>query len=107
MALETLFLQHLRAYNDYLNLDYSLHYWQTHEGQEVDFVLYGPRGLVAFEIKRKRFVDKKDLNHLRLFQSDYSVAKCYLLYGGTMREYHNDIQVIPFLDALKDLQDLI
>ncbi|MBX3745539.1 MAG: DUF4143 domain-containing protein [Verrucomicrobiae bacterium] len=50
-ALETLFLQHLRAINDCLGLGYTLHYWRTPAGDEVDFVLYGPHGVFAFEIK--------------------------------------------------------
>lgn len=106
-ALETLFLQELRALNDYLDLHYKLYYWQTSEGQEIDFVLYGPRGLVAFEIKRKRTFDKKDLKSLKLFKEDYPVAKCYLLYGGDMKEYHGEIQVMSFLEALHNLKELI
>ncbi len=106
-ALETLFLQELRALNDYLDFKYKIYYWQTSNGQEVDFVLYGERGLVAFEIKRKRSFDKKDLRSLKLFKADYPVAKCYLLYGGDMKEYHSDIQVLSFLEALQNLKELI
>ncbi|MBS0358785.1 MAG: ATP-binding protein, partial [Proteobacteria bacterium] len=50
-ALETLFLQELRAINDYYDLEYQLYYWRTKTGLEVDFIIYGPHGLYAFEIK--------------------------------------------------------
>ena len=46
-ALETLVLQQLRALNDYRGLGYSFHYWGTAAGDEVDFVLYGERGLTC------------------------------------------------------------
>ena len=45
-------LQHLRAWNDYGNRGYAIHYWHTPEGDEVDFVLYGERGIVAIKVKR-------------------------------------------------------
>ncbi|MBI2501369.1 MAG: DUF4143 domain-containing protein, partial [Deltaproteobacteria bacterium] len=51
-ALETLFLQELIALNDYLDLGYTINYWRTSNDLEVDFVLYGKRGIKAFEIKR-------------------------------------------------------
>ena len=35
-ALETLFLQSLRAINDYYGFDYKIYFWRTSTGQEVD-----------------------------------------------------------------------
>ena len=46
-ALETLIFQEIRAVNDLLRLGYDLYYWRTANGQEVDFVLYGEKGLIA------------------------------------------------------------
>lgn len=106
-ALETLFLQHIRAYNDYLNWQYEIFYWRTRSNEEVDFVLYGERGLHAFEIKRKSSLSSKDFSGLTLFKKDYDIAKCYMVYGGTRAYYHNDIQVIPFESALKQLKELL
>ncbi len=51
-ALETLFLQEIMAMNSYLALGYNIFYWMTSNNIEVDFVLYGARGIKAFEIKR-------------------------------------------------------
>ncbi|EKD75479.1 MAG: hypothetical protein ACD_44C00116G0002, partial [uncultured bacterium] len=48
-ALETLFLQHLRAFIDYYHLDLKIYFWRTNTGMEVDFILYGEKGLFAFE----------------------------------------------------------
>jgi len=51
-----LVLQQLRALNDYRDLGYAFHYWRTPNGDEVDFVLYGERGVVAIEVKMAQHV---------------------------------------------------
>jgi predicted AAA+ superfamily ATPase len=93
--------------NDYLKLQYKIYFWRTQTGLEIDFVLYGERGLLAFEIKHKRVVTKKDFKALKEFKTDYSVAKLYLIYGGAHVEYHDDVTAIPFEKALEMLQELL
>lgn len=106
-ALETLVMQELRATNDNLGLGYQLSYWRTREGKEVDFVLYGERGLLAFEVKRSGRFRESDLEPLRSFREDYPAARCALLYGGE-REYELDgIQVLPLSGALPRLPQLL
>jgi uncharacterized protein len=106
-GLETLFLQSIRAINDYLELGYKIYFWKTIEGQEVDFILYGPHGFHAFEIKRSSQVSGKDFRGLQNFKIDYPEAKLYLLYTGSLKEYHDDITVLPFEEALKELPSLL
>ena len=106
-ALETFFLQEIKALNDYLGLEYDLFYWRTASQMEVDFVLYGPRGIIAFEIKRSRSISKKDCNGLIAFGKDYPEAKLFILYGGKRREYFDNIQAIPFEEALPQLPTLL
>ncbi len=69
-ALETLFLQSLRAINDYYELEYQLYYWRTSAGLEVDFIIHGPNGFYAFEIKRSQTVSRHDTKGLKAFQQD-------------------------------------
>lgn len=76
-------------------------------GLEVDFVLYGPKGLLAFEIKRKSSVFKKDLKGLRAFSQDYPEAKSFLFCSVSKKEYYGDIQVLPIETALRDLRELL
>jgi uncharacterized protein len=102
-ALETLFIQECRALNDYYGWEYQAYYWRTRQGLEVDFVFYGPRGLVAVEIKRANTVSQHDFKGLAAFAEDYPEAKLYMLYGGDRREYHGAIEVIPFKTALQNL----
>lgn len=107
VALESLFFQNLRAINDYLNLGYKLYYYRTATGLEVDFIAYGTKGLKAFEIKSKKTISRSDLNGLTTFLNDYPMAKCYMIYGGSERRYFGNIKVIPFVEALKDLPNLV
>lgn len=106
-ALETLVLQHLRAYNDYHHLGYTLHYWRTHDGNEVDFVLYGEKGILAFEIKRSRRFDERELSGLRLFLKDYPSAEAYFFYGGERIYDYDGITVIPVNEGLARLENVM
>lgn len=81
-ALEGLVAQHLRAWIDYTNRDYSLRFWRTKSGTEVDFVVYGPEGFWAIEVKHSRTVRPRDLRPLRSFKDDYPEAEVRLLYRG-------------------------
>jgi predicted AAA+ superfamily ATPase len=102
-ALETLVLQHLRAWNDHGNLGYAIHYWRTPEGDEVDFVLYGQGGLLAIEVKRSARIRQDDLKGLVRFRQDYPEAKTLLLHPGSRRWHESGVDIVPLTEALMDL----
>lgn len=106
-ALETLVLQELRAVNDYKALGYDIHFWRTKHGLEIDFVLYGPRGLIAIEIKRASTVQPADLRALREFKQDYPAAACLLLYGGERPLYLDGVRAMPIRDAMQKLGEIL
>ena len=106
-ALETLFLQEVKAINDYFELEYAISYWRTTSQVEVDFVLYGKNGFHAFEIKRKQTIAKHDLKGLRMFQEDYPEATCHMLYGGSRTYTENGITIRPFEETLINLNALL
>ena len=106
-ALETVVLQELRAVNDYLECGYRLYFWRTRNGLEVDFVLYGPNGLIAIEVKRSPHIRARDLRGLKEFKKDYKPAKCYLFYGGSDSRYIESITVLPIEMALRDLDRIL
>lgn len=103
-ALETLVLQHLRALNDYGDLGYTLHYWRTAAGDEVDFILYGSRGLVAIEVKRTARPGGSDFSGLRKFQQDFPQAKLLLIHTGTRSWQEGGIDVVPITEALRGME---
>lgn len=102
-SLETLLFQELNAINDYLNFGYRIYYWRTANNIEVDFVLYGRKGIRAFEIKRTANVSGQMLKGLKMFLKDYPQAKAYFFYGGRRRIYESNIKIIPIEEALKEL----
>jgi predicted AAA+ superfamily ATPase len=106
-AIETLVFQELRAANAYSDLGYTMHYWATRTGAEVDFVMYGERGLRAFEVKRSSRVRQEDLASLELFRSDYPAAKTFIVYGGA-RDYHEGrVQVLSMETFLRRVSELL
>lgn len=102
-AIETLLMQSLRAESSNAGLGYELSYWRTPDGAEVDFVLYGERGLHGFEVTRSSVFREADLAGLQLFCGDYPQAKGHLFYGGTKRYRFGAIEVVPLAEGLRAL----
>ena len=78
-------------------------------GVEVDFIAYGQQALLAFEIKHNKQITPKMLRGLRSFQEDYPIAKLYILYMGDTKLFldNGDIIALPFIDALKELPQIL
>lgn len=102
-ALEGLVAQHLRAWIDYSENDFSLYFWRTRSGVEVDFIVYGPENLYAIEVKNSARIHPRDLNALKSFRQDYPQSKAYLLYRGKERLRKHDILCIPCEEFLRVL----
>lgn len=85
LALEGLVAQHLKAWNDYSDEKYTLAFWRTRSGVEVDFVIYGAKGFWAIEVKNSQRITPKDIKPLEAFLEDYPMARAMLLYRG--KEY--------------------
>ncbi len=94
-AMEGLIAQHLRAWCDYSGDDHRLYFWRTKAGLEVDFVVYGPSGVWAIELKRAGTVRKNDLRALRAFLEDYPGANARLLYLGQESLRIGDVWCVP------------
>ncbi len=106
-GMETLVFQELRAMNDYLKSNYQLYFWRTKNGLEVDFILYGPKGLIAIEVKRSPHVHSKNLRGLKEFKKDYPPTKCYLFYGGSTPLNRDNISILPIEQALQNLEQIL
>ena len=106
-GIETLVLQELRAQNSNLDLGYEITFWRTSDGREVDFILYGERGLVAVEVKRSSVFREQDLASLRIFLGDCPGAEGLLLYGGESEYRFGDIRVLPIDRGLVRLPELL
>lgn len=106
-ALETLVLQEIKAINHYLEFDYEIFYWHTRKKEEVDFVLYGPKGFWAIEVKSQSQIRQQDLHALREFKADYPEAQCLMIYTGTENKTVGDIRFMTAETFFKTLSKVI
>ena len=106
-ALENLFLQNAIAVNNNLKLNYTISYFRTVNGVEVDFILYGPKGFHAFEIKNSSHFSSSHLRSLKAFGKQYPEAKLHLLYTGDKELYYGSITISPIKDILADFSNLL
>ena len=106
-SLETLFLQELTAINAYFRLGYNIFYWMTSNNIEVDFVLYGDKGLIAFEVKRTAKISSAMFKGLKIFKENYPKTKAYFIYGGERLLREGDIEILPIKDTLKKLPEIL
>lgn len=107
VALESLVFQELRALNDLLKWDLSLHYWRAHTGEEVDFVLYGEKGFYGIEVKLTSKPRPEDLKGLRAFKSDYPSAQLFFLYTGDQELVIDGIRIISVAKFLTEAEHLL
>jgi len=106
-ALESLVFQELRAINSYFEFGYNIYFWRTADKLEIDFILYGEKGLIGIEVKRSKKIHSEDLKALKIFQADYPIAKLYIFYGGATHLYFDGIEAIPIAEALQTLPQLL
>lgn len=102
-ALEGLVAQHLRAWIAYSGAGRELYFWRTRSGVEVDFIVYGPDGIWAIEVKNTGQVRPADLRGLLSFRDEYPEAKTLFLYRGRDRLVKSGVLCLPcdqFLTAL-------
>ncbi len=110
IALEGLVVQHLRAWNDYSREKHQIYFWRTRSGTEVDFIVYGPKGLWAIEVKNSRRVHPNDTKSLETFLVDYPEAQAILLYRGQEYLKLQNVLCMPcenFLMGLRPNEELI
>ncbi len=103
-ALEGLIAQHLRAWIAYGRGDFELSYWRTRAGSEVDFIIYGPDGFWAVEVKNASSVRVEDVRALRTFKEDYPSCEPLLVYRGGERLAVQGVRCVPASDFLMGLR---
>ncbi|OGL64449.1 ATPase [Candidatus Uhrbacteria bacterium RIFCSPLOWO2_01_FULL_47_24] len=106
-ALETLVFQEVRAMNHYNQYGYEIFFWRTAAGQEVDLILYGPKGIVAIEIKRSARITDEMFKGLNAFLQEYPMARAYFLTGGDRDGWEGKIRVMPVEQFLKNIPSFL
>lgn len=102
-GLEGLVAQHLMAWADYTSAKHEVSFWRTRSGTEVDFVVFGPLGFWAIEVKNAEKIRLEDLKGLSAFHDDYPEAQTIFLYRGKERLLKNNILCLPCEEFLKGI----
>jgi predicted AAA+ superfamily ATPase len=103
LALEGLVAQHLHSYVLAQLRPHSLCFWRTQTGLEVDFVIYGPKGFWAIEVKRSSNLGPSDVRGLAAFQEEYPEASCFFVVPGKRRENYRGFPVLPIDEFLLNM----
>ncbi|MBW2220830.1 MAG: ATP-binding protein [Deltaproteobacteria bacterium] len=93
--------------NDFHRTGYNLYYWITGSGHEVDFILYGEKGLIGIEIKRAAKIRNQEFKGLKAFSRDYPMAALYMFYGGDKKRLVGNVELIPIKQAIVSLPDIL
>ena len=100
LALEGLVAQHLRSWTLSQKEPHSLSFWRTQTKLEVDFIVYGPRGFWAIEVKRSPHLGPDDARALLAFKEEYPEATCFFVTPTKHKEMYRGIPVIPVEEFL-------
>lgn len=100
-AFEHFLLMEIVAYRSYAGKDFSVNFWRTKSGLEVDFVL--GKGEIAIEIKGSSHVDKRDIYGLNVFTEAFSPKKGILVCNEKEKRAHGKIAIVPWELFLHEL----
>lgn len=103
LALEGIVAQHLRNWVLAQSQPHTLSYWRTQTHLEVDFIIYGPRGFWAIEVKRSANLGPDDARSLMAFKEEYPEAKCLFVTLSKRKEFYRDFPVIPIEEFLLNI----
>lgn len=103
LALEGLVAQHLRSWTTMQQELHSLSFWRTQTKLEVDFVIYGPRGFWAIEVKRSQNLGPKDIRGLQAFQEEYPEAQCLIVSPSKRHEHYRGFPIVPVEEFLLNI----
>ena len=93
-AFEHFIFMELVAHSSLSELDYTIDFWRTKSGLEVDFVLAG--GEVAIEVKGAARVDNRDLRPLMAFIEEYSPREAVVVCNEKSERIHAGIRIMPW-----------
>ena len=100
-AFEHFLLMEILAYRSYSGQDFTINFWRTKTGLEIDFIL--ARGEIAIEIKGANRIDKRDLNALVAFAEEYSPKRNFVVCNEKEKRLHGKIEILPWNNFLQEL----
>lgn len=100
-AFEHFIYMELHAHRSYRELDYTINYWRTKSGLEVDFILAD--GEIAIEAKGTDRVRGTSLRALRSFAEEFKPRHAIVVCNETEERMVDGIRIVPWQSFLSRL----
>ena len=100
-AFEHFIFMEIKAYRSYSGKNFSINFWRTKSGMEVDFVL--GEGEVAIEVKGVKRVDPSDLRGLHAFMENNLSKHSMIVCQEKEERIFGKIRIVPWQDFLSSL----
>lgn len=101
---EQFMIQETRRILDIAGADYSLYFWRTNNGAEVDLLIELNGALwAAVEFKSRLTVSSADCSGLRSFRSDNPDTPCWIACGAPEGYRIDFVEVLPWAEYLARL----
>ncbi len=100
-AVEHFVLMEIWAHRAYTEKDYTVRFWRTKSGYEVDFILGD--GEVAIEVKGASRVDNSALRSIKAFTEACSPRRAIVVCNEPRPRLHEGITLLPWREFLKRL----
>lgn len=102
-AFEHFIFMELSAYRSYTGIDFTINFWRTKSGLEVDFILGG--GEVAIEVKSSGLINNTDTRGINAFLEELKPAKAIIISNERAKRLIGNILVLPWREFLMQLWD--
>ena len=100
-AFEHLIFLEINAYRSLNDLDFTINYWRTKTGIEVDFILGDAE--TAIEVKGKNRIDNKDLRGLKTFAEEYKSKQLIIVCNENEPRQVDNILILPWKSFFEKL----
>ena len=79
-------------------------YWRANE-KEIDFIVQNNKKIIPIEVKKKKNLEKTDINHMSYFLKKYKIKKGYFTYNGEETSSSSGSSMMFFMPFWKWLLD--
>ncbi len=100
-AFEEFILMEIVSYRAYAEADFSINYWRTKSGLEVDFVLGTAEA--AIEVKGTQRVDSSDMRGSVAFLKEHKPKKSLIVSNERQARIINGVTILPWREFLTAL----
>ena len=100
---ECFIINEIRAYLNYTELDYPLHFWRSRNGLEVDILVETSIGFVAIELKNGTRWEKKFNRGMHRLAEELGENKisCFGVFTGERQLTIDNVTIYPAISFLK------